>query len=112
MVDSKEQNDKEIAEAKEIGELLSGVMFASSEFTYNDAKELKELMENKALRKALHQLLRVSDTNLDLYRRADLATEQGIREAVKFQAKANSFSEAVDFLIELTQIKEESHATE
>lgn len=64
-----------------------------------DRKELDQLLRNVTLQRMLFGVLRWSDEALEVLGGADLTTEEGVKNAIKLQARAFVLSSIVEELV-------------
>lgn len=63
-----------------------------------DKRELQELMRNETFHAVLRELLAISDSMSSVLLAADLTSEEGVKKAITFQAKAATYSEVVEHI--------------
>ncbi len=90
------------------GESLKERIKASEAFTVEDAKELKVLLSNKSLMRALNVILTKANAQ-DKLTLCDIQGQQGLNEALTRQGFIRGQRDTIDTLIELSQSEEENN---
>lgn len=66
-----------------------------------DSLDLKELLKNTTLLRALNAVRIESTQKAELLRNADLSTQQGINNALKLQGESSGLLRAIDCILDI-----------
>jgi len=76
-----------------------------------DHKELAALLENPAMQRALFQILKGSDDAMVNLINADFTHEEGVKKAIRLQARAHVYALVVDELLDLATTEPQPEET-
>jgi len=81
----------------------------AGELTSADRKELKDILGNKAFRRYLAVQLKLSDDISTALLKANLKTDEGVKNAIELQGRANGISDVIESLLEFIFTEEKSN---
>jgi hypothetical protein len=78
----------------------------SGGFTKEDGKQLKSMHTHKAFRRMMREVLGEASERSAALAGADLATEEGVKTAIKSQGMVIGLERAVDIILDLVALAE------